>query len=238
MGSIGSYKYPDLSVPEATKIAKTIYDFPSHSMSVQLLAEKLKISARGGWTGMILFSLKRYGLAEGRGLLHTTPLGEKLVNPLTAKELQSTKEEVFNKIELWSRIHKDYGAKVPGSEFCSYLVEKLSVDRETAQSKYEKIAKLYTESVAFCFPPEPSSISIYDDGRGSETVTVEKRFQEAPVECTRVTPGGTVSYGSSEEYGIWVKKDIAAIEFAESQIEAIKAWLKLQKTKVMAEKAS
>ncbi len=239
MGSIGSYKYPDISVPEAYKTAKIIYDFSGQSMSVQLLAEKLNISARGGWTGMILFSLKRYGLAEGRGLLHTTDLAEKLVNPLTPQELQATKETIFNKIELWVRIRKDYGTKALSGEFCSYLVDKLHVDRQIAQSKYEKVAKLYTESVAFCFP-STSSESNYEDDRRTEQDMEERPANLSSSFQVRQPsqPSGVVSYGSSDEYNIWVKKDIIAIEFVESQLEAIKAWLKLQKTKLQTEKVS
>lgn len=156
MAKIGTYSYPDISVPEAVRIAKLIYDFPSHSMSVKMLAEKLGISARGGWTGMILFSLKKYGFVEGRGTLRTTEIAAKLVNPISDQEFVSARELVFNKIELWVKMKKDYGEKVPSSEFCGYLVEKLPIDREIAQSKFEKIAKLYTESVTFCFPPTTS----------------------------------------------------------------------------------
>lgn len=234
MAKIGSYSYPDISVAEASRIAKVIYDFPSHSMSVKMLAEKLGISARGGWTGMILFSLKKYGLVEGRGTLRTTELAEKLVNPKSNQELTTTKEFVFNKIDLWAKIRKDYGVKALDSDFWGYLADKLPVDRTIAQSKYEKIAKLYTESVTFCFSPTASSktIQVYDEGRGSETVTIEKYNQ--PPEA----PSGTVSYGSSEEYGIWVKKDLVSINFAESQLEAIKAWLQLQKNKLSGEKST
>jgi hypothetical protein len=236
MAKIGNYSYPDISAPEASRIAKLIYDFPSHSMSVKMLAENLGISARGGWTGMILFSLKRYGLVEGRGTLRTTELAEKLVNPISAQELATAKSTVFNKIELWVKIRKDYGEKALSSEFAGYLSEKLPVDRTIAQAKYEKIAKIYTESVAFCFPPATSS-SIEEEGRGERT-SMEGRQPQTQLETAPRTPSGVVSYGSSEEYGIWVKKDLVAIEFAESQIEAIKAWLKLQKAKLATEKAS
>ena len=236
MAKIGNYSYPDISVAEASRIAKLIYDFPSHSMSVKMLAEKLGISARGGWTGMILFSLKKYGLVEGRGTLRTTELAEKLVNPKSNQELTATKEFVFNKIDLWTKIRKDYGEKALDGDFWGYLADKLPVDRTIAQSKYEKIAKLYTESVTFCFPPTTSNLN-YEDGRRTEQYMDETQQQTSGAPIPR-TPSGTVSYGSSEEYGIWVKKDIVAIEFAETQIEAIKAWLKLQKTKLAPQKAS
>jgi len=232
MAKIGNYSYPDISVAEANRIAKLIYDFPSHSMSVKMLAEKLGISARGGWTGMILFSLKKYGLVDGRGTLRTTELAERLVNPKNNQELAVTKEVVFNKIDLWVKVRKDYGEKVPSSEFWGYLSEKLPVDRTMAQSKYEKIAKLYTESVTFCFLPTTSTTT-YEAGRRTET-TMENTQGQTSTGSPQMSeiPCEVVSYGSSDDYNIWVKREPQAIEFLESQMEAIKAWLKYQKAKL------
>lgn len=229
MGKIGRYYYPDLSLNEACKIAELIYDFPGHSMSVKMMAEKLGISARGGWTGMILASMKNYGLTEGRGTLRTTELAEKLVNPKNDQELQQTKEQIFNRIELWAKIRKDYGDKALPSDFWAYLAEKLPVDRVIAQQKSEKIAKLYTESIAFCFPPTSSILSV-EEGR-RETYTPELARSSSTENIPRI-PSGVVSFGSSEDYNIWVKKDVAAIEFVESQIEAIKSWLEREKSKL------
>ena len=152
------------------------------------------------------------------------------------KNLQLPKSLFLTKIDLWTKIRKDYGEKALDGDFWGYLADKLPVDRTIAQSKYEKIAKLYTESVTFCFPPTTSNLN-YEDGRRTEQYMDETQQQTSGAPIPR-TPSGTVSYGSFEEYGIWVKKDIVAIEFAETQIEAIKAWLKLQKTKLAPQKAS
>ncbi len=233
MGKIGRYYYPDLQLNEAHKIVKMIYDFPQHSMSVKMMAEKLGISARGGWTGMIIASMKNYGLTDGRGTLRTTSLGEKLVNPKNQQELIEAKEEIFNKIKLWTKIRKDYEEKALPSDFWPYLAEKLPVDRTIAQKKSEKIAKLYAEAVAFCFPPV-SSIHIGEEGRGSENIMTE----ETQPETKPNVPSGVATYGASGDYGIWVKKDIASIEFTETQIEAIKGWLKHEKAKLQPENAS
>jgi hypothetical protein len=232
MGKIGRYYYPDLALNEASKIAKLIYDFPSHSMSVKMMAEKLSLSSRGGWTGMILASMKNYGLTEGRGILRTTDLAEKLVNPKNDQELKQTKEQIFNRIELWAKIRKDYGEKALSSDFWAYLAEKLPIDRTIAQQKSEKIAKLYTESIAFCSPPTPS-IAPEEGGRRSEYT--QETVRPTPNENPPRVPSGVASYGSSEDYSIWVKKDIAAIEFVESQIEAIKSWLEREKSKLQPE---
>jgi hypothetical protein len=236
MAKIGNYSYPDISIPEASRITKIIYDFPSHSMSVKMLSEKLGISPRGGWTGMILFSLKKYGLVDGRGTLRVTELGEKLVNPKNGQELALTKETVFKKIDLWTKIKNDYGEKAPSSEFWGYLAEKLPVDRTTAQSKAEKIAKLYTESYTFCFSPVTSDVG-NEGGRRTET-SMEHTQPQMPSTTTPQMPSGVVSYGSSDDYSIWVKRDVTSIEFAESQIDAIKAWLKHEKTKLEPENTS
>lgn len=235
MGKIGPYYYPDLQLGEGYNITKSIYDFPQHSMSVKMMAEKLGISARGGWTGMIIASLKKYGLVDGRGTLRATSLAEKLVNPKNNQEFIDAKKEIFEKIKLWTKIRKDYGQKALPSDFWAYLAEKIPVDRTIAQKKSEKIAKLYTEAVTFCFPLTPSN----RNNEGSRRIDKQmSELEQNPTSQTPINPTGTVSYGSSEEYGIWVKKDLVAIEFAESQIEAIKSWLKMQKTKLETEKAS
>ena len=229
MGNIGRYYYPDLTLSEASKIVKLIYDFPGHSMSVKMMAEKLGISSRGGWTGMIIASLKNYGLTEGRGTLRTTDLAEKLVNPKNDQELLQTKEQIFKRIELWVKIRKDYGDKALSSDFWAYLAEKLPVDRTIAQAKSKKIAKLYTDSIAFCFLPTPS-IHSEEEGRGAEYMQETNR--QTSTETVSKVPSGVACYGSSEDFNIWVRKDIASIEFLESQIEAIKSWLKHEKAKI------
>jgi hypothetical protein len=229
MGKIGNYHFPDIAVGEATRIAKIIYDFPSHSMSVKMMAEKLALSTRGGWTGMILFSLKKYGLVEGRGTLRTTALAEKLVNPKNDQELALTKEAVFNRIELWEKIQKDYKDTALSSDFWAYLAEKLPIDRTIAQAKSEKIAKLYTESVAFCFSPMSS---VHKEGEGRRMENMQESVSQISTEIAPKIPSGVVSFGSSEDYNIWVKKDVASIAFLESQIEAVKAWLKYEKSKI------
>jgi len=228
MGKIGRYYYPDISLSEASKIAKLIYDFPSHSMSVKMMAEKLGLSARGGWTGMIIASLKNYGLTEGRGTLRTTDLADRLVNPKSEQELLQTKEQIFNRIDLWAKIRKDYGTKALSSDFWAYLAEKLPIDRTIAQKKSEKIAKIYTESVTFCFPPTPSTHM--EEGRRAEYV--QGTTPQPPTEQIPKVPSGIVCYGSSEDFNIWVRKDITSIEFLESQIEAIKSWLRHEKDKL------
>jgi len=132
-------------------------------------------------------------------------------------------------------MRNEYNDKAPSSEFCSYLVEKLLIDRETAQAKYEKLAKLYTESVAFCFPPSTPNLS-NEAGRRTET-PMETHTQNTREEPSPEVPCDIVRYGASDDYSIWVKNDAKAIEFVESQIDAIKAWLKHQKGKLESEKS-
>ncbi|MCX6650017.1 MAG: hypothetical protein NTV61_11655 [Candidatus Bathyarchaeota archaeon] len=152
MGNLGSYYIPDIDVDEAVKYTKTIYEFPNHSMSIQLFADKNQLKVRGGWTGMILASMKKYGLVDGRGTLRVTELAEQIINPKNENEAQNAKNKVFNKIELWSKIRSDYGDKALPSDFWAYLADKHFIDRVTAQAKAEKVAKLYTKSLAFCYP--------------------------------------------------------------------------------------
>ena len=73
-----------------------------------------------------------------------------------------------------------------------------------------------------------------EEGRGAENIMVE---QTQP-ETKPIVPSGVATYGASGDYGIWVKKDIDSIEFTETQIEAIKAWLKHEKAKLQPEDAS
>lgn len=227
MGKLGNFYYPDIDAKEAVDITRHIYDFPSHTMSVPMLAEELKIKARGGWTGMILASIKNFGLVEGRGTLRTTDLAEKIINPIDDNELMTAKLELFNKIELWKIIRADYADRALSSEFTGYLIDKVSVDRIEVQKRSKKIAKLYTSSVAFCFSPTTR----VEEGRREKPIQ-DQTIKKPLVDARMMSPENSVSYGSSEDFGIWVKKDIKAISFLESQIEAIKAWLEHQKSKI------
>ena len=216
MGKIGEHYYPDIDPEEAVKYAKIIYDFPSHSLSVQMLAEKLGLKTRGGWTGMIIASLKKYGLVDGRGTLRATDLTEKIVNPKNTQELQSAKADLFNKIELWKRIRYDYGEKVLSSDFWAYLAEKHSVDRVEAKKKGEKVAKLYTKSVAFCFPPNASITSV-EAGRREMTV------QEASSDLKALMNiHSGIGELRTDEYGILKIKDVISIDIAITLLQSLK----------------
>jgi len=221
MAKIGEYYYPDIDIEEAIKYAKTIYDFPSHSMSVSMLAEKHGLKLRGGWTGMILSSLRKYNLIEGRGTLRSTNLAEKIINPKDQFELQSAKAIVFDKIDLWRRIHSDYGEKVPSSDFWAYLAEKFTIDRVEAKEKAEKVAKIYTESLGFCFPSGASAGNIEEDRR---EMVIQDGVRDLKASMF-VNP--ILGELRTEEYGVLKIKDTVSIETAITLLQSLKEKLKI-----------
>ena len=83
-----------------------------------------------------------------------------------------------------------------------------------------------------CNPPLPEVKNL------TETEQQSTLSSQSSLAITPKAPSGVASFGASEDFSIWVKKDITAIEFVESQIVAIQAWLKHEKAKLETEKAS
>lgn len=215
VGKLGSYYIPDIDVDEAVKYTKTVYDFPNHSMSIQLFADKNQLKVRGGWTGMILASMKKYGLVEGRGILRTTELAEQIINPKDDYEAQEARNKVFNKIELWNKIRSDYGDKALPSDFWAYLADKHFIDRVMAQTKAEKVAKLYTKSRMFCYP---TTMALNEVGREVRSVNVG---------VDAVLVKGSIGELKTVDYGTLRLIDTVSIDMAITLLQNLKEKMKI-----------
>lgn len=222
MGKLEDYYYPDIDLEEAVSYTKAVYDFPNHTMSRQLFADKHKLKVRGGWTGMILASLKKFGLIEGRGTLRATSLAERILNPRNEQEANSAKNEAFNNIYLWSQIRSDYGEKALPRDFWAYLADKYSVDRVIAKQKAEKIAKLYTKSSAYTFPPGTSTI--IGEGRRENRTGTDDLKAEAMIQ-------GSIGELRTIDYGILKIIDTVSIDIAITLLQNLKEKILTTKNK-------
>jgi hypothetical protein len=225
MGKLDNQYYPDIDLAEAVNYAKTIYDFPNHTMSLSLFADKNNLKIRGGWTGMILASMKKYGLIEGRGNLRATELAEKILNPKNEQEAKSAKLMAFSQISLWTQIHVDYGDKALPSDFWAYIADKYAVDRVKAKGKAEKIAKLYTKSSAYTYTPG-SSTTIEEGRRETRTGSVE-----ATMDVVVVQGMGTIRINAREQDFEFSK----VLPFTKGGLNALKKLIEFLETQIKPE---
>jgi hypothetical protein len=154
MGKIGAYEFPDISLNEAVKIVRIIFDkpFSGEVRDVETLATRLghETTKSGGFFGKIT-ALKRYGLISGdpKSGLRLTELGTRIAKPMTPEEEQRCMAEVVSNIELFKRIYERIEEKVKKEDFWTVLVEITGVERSIALKQADKIHNLYIEAAKY-----------------------------------------------------------------------------------------
>lgn len=239
---IGTYSIPNnpYRLPRLVEITKIIYDTFEDKLIPKAYANdalakllKHKTSNNSGFW-MELAALKAYGLLEAinRSDMRVTNIGKDITYGTEEQINQAALKAVLN-IPLWKPLYERYRCQLPSQDFWAKLQAITGIDAKVARSNEQYITdafRLDTSLIKGINPPSPEVKNLTETMENIPTRSAKDSFPEVPSDV--------VSYGSSEDYSIWVKKDPEAIEFVESQIEAIKAWLKHQKTKLATEKTS
>lgn len=114
MGKLAGYPYPEIGPTEAAKIAETIKGKIGDKLEKndrEKLADILgHQSADSGAFRQKLTALKRYGLLEGRGTLHTTELADRLV-----EGDESVYRDMLEEVYLLNEAYKWFNGRNPGS---------------------------------------------------------------------------------------------------------------------------
>jgi hypothetical protein len=223
--NIGSYSIPDVRLnPVLVNAVKVMYNkFESKDIDYDTLASLFDHkSAKSGAFLMKIAYMKAYNLIDGRGKVRVTETGRKIALPKNPEEENTGIIEAITNIPLWKEFYERFtkmGKEIPTSDFWIVLREICAITPEEAKNKAEQVRKAFLEDTIHIKVQKPI------DSGGKN---MDNQNQGGP-SSNPSSPSGTTSYGASDSYGIWVKKDLNSIEFLESQIEAIKSWINHEK---------
>lgn len=149
MGKIGDFRYPEITLSEAIKIAQVIIRQYRGTISTAGLAQALGMSERGGGFLHKMAALRDYGLVEGRGTLKATPRAERIILPNSPGEAARAAVEAFIGIELFAEVDGRLGDEVPDAERLAILLGEITSDRIQARRKARGIRRYYADYVPY-----------------------------------------------------------------------------------------
>jgi len=212
MGKIGKYDYPDVSLVEAIKDARKIYDrFKEESVDAKLISET--IGYKGGTFSQRLSALRKFGLVTSRGKVGMTDLGKIITYPANKdEEIEAIKQAIGN-VELFRILYEKFGIDLPKEKFWVNLASITGAEAPDAKAKAEIIRKIYEESVT------PLAL---------RAETVEEKI---PSKLAEVETDFAVF--ETDDFKIQVRKDLEAIKFVKEYLmETVKRWLDHVENKV------
>ena len=174
--------YPSLSLPEAIEKAQAIYKTEyTHSVDKSLIVTRMGYKSVNGSSLTAVSALSKYGLLEGRGDLHITPLAVTiLVDPPGSEERKKALREAAFRPNLFAELAKQYGERTPTEENVTAHLQKNGFTPQAAAAA----AKNYGETLYLLSREAESSSEPHDfkpdkpsDSVGSDTAD----DQEDPV---------------------------------------------------------
>lgn len=216
MGKIGKYDYPDVSLIEAIKDARKIYDrFKEEAVDVKLISET--IGYKGGTFLQRLSTLRKFGLVTSRGKVGMTDLGKTITYPANKdEELEAIKQAIGN-VELFRILYERFGTDLPKENFWINLASITGAEAPDAKVKADIIRKIYDESVT------PLALKAE-----SEEKQLSSKFTTAETDF---------AVFETDDFKIQVRRDLEAIKFVKEHLmETIKRWLDHVENKIKAVK--
>lgn len=118
--------YPALSLSDAIEKVRNVYEKEyTHSINRALLAERMGYKSLNGASLTAISALIKYGLLEGRGELHVTPLAVTiLAEPKGSKGRQNAIRAAAELPTLFVQLVKHYGERIPTVENASAYLQK------------------------------------------------------------------------------------------------------------------
>jgi len=137
--------YPYISLDEAIGVAKKIGELGGFATKADL---QEAIKRKGGWLGMTIVSLKRYGLIEGHGKLNLTEQAKKIISPTFAGEEVEAKKQAFLGVQLFKEIYSRFKGVYPiDNLFVNLLIRNYNIKNKKEAIKTMNIIKENTKVV-------------------------------------------------------------------------------------------
>ena len=149
MGKIGSYQYPDLKLSEAIEIVSKIINNFKGEITLDGLAEMLRMKKTGGGFITKVSSLRQYGLVSGGQKLIATDLAKRIILSPSQTEKENSKKEAYFKIQLLKDLHERCDRNTSKMDFDIILKELTKADLLEIKNKSSAIYKLFIEALSY-----------------------------------------------------------------------------------------
>lgn len=150
MPKIGDYKYPAMKLSEALIIISKIINNFKGEITIDSLAQMLKMAKGGGAFIKKSDSLRVYGLVSGKSLLKTTNLAEAIILSPNPNEVKEAKANAYLNIPLIKNLLVKFNYKeVSKDDFKIGLRDVAGVPYPIVKDTSPRIIKLYNEALMF-----------------------------------------------------------------------------------------
>ena len=148
MAKLGPFTYPDIRFGDAVEIAGRIFTKFKGTVSVKGLAWELGMAEGSGTLFAKVAALRDFGLIEGRGELHTSPLAQRILQPASPEEGRQARAEAFHKVELLRQLYHRFEGEIPDDLGLLIGLEELTkAPREEVLRRSSLIQKHLTDAV-------------------------------------------------------------------------------------------
>jgi hypothetical protein len=126
LAKLGPYSYPDIRFGDAVEIAGRIQSKFKGTVNVKGLAWELGMAEGSGTLFAKVAALRDFGLVEGRGELHVSPLAQRVLHPASGAESRKARAEAFHRVELLRRLYHRFEGEVPDDASLLIGLEELT----------------------------------------------------------------------------------------------------------------
>ncbi len=178
MSKIGDFRFPDIALSDAIKVAELVIRQFRGAITTSGLAEALGMAERGGGFLHKMAAMRDYGLMEGRGELRTTALAESIVLPDISGESSKAAVEAFTRVELFGKLDERLGDEIPDAERFAIILGEITRDRINARRRARTIRRYYADYVNYLRAAHASGI--WDESRDAQQTPAESQARRVP----------------------------------------------------------
>ena len=217
MPRLGTYTYPHYDLQKIRIAVKELAEMDGKA-SLTALAQKLRMSEKGGAFNYLVAALVDYGVAtRSKNEIALTDLGKRIAKPLDDKDLNDALVEAFLNVPLFRRLYEKCGNKLPDdTDLMAYLIDITGQDRISVSKAAPTIRRIYS-SIVNLLPP------------------LEKKEEEVTptqTQVTRVAP----TIGAELPEGVlarFILKDVGYVDIKDKDTYSIvEAYMRVLKKKL------
>jgi hypothetical protein len=147
MGTLKSFRYPDLEPNDAFNLVKQIVDKFGHNQApLDAIAAAVRMSPKSSGFRIKLADLVQYGLLEGRGKLKATDLAQRLVVG-NGEERKAAYKGMMENIQLFNTLYSNLAGQQAPEDITPNLMRITQCERIEADKKKERIRNIYNSFI-------------------------------------------------------------------------------------------
>lgn len=138
---MGKKEFP-LTLLKVAEVVLRAVNSAGGRITPEALSSELNI--RGGGLSRKIASTKRWGLIKGSGILTITENGQRILHPLSEKEIKEARNDAFLGIDLFNKLYHRFKDKLPNDNtFISTLIREYSIQDRDART----ILNIYKDAI-------------------------------------------------------------------------------------------